>query len=54
MRIVDKIIKTRRTVGLSQRIRPIASPSQRATPTLATPPEAPDFTQHIDMYGTGY
>jgi len=52
MRIVDKIIKTRRTVGLSQRSRPVLSPSQRATPTLASPPAAPYFTEHIDMYAT--
>ncbi|KAF8956926.1 cholinephosphate cytidylyltransferase [Flammula alnicola] len=50
-----KIIKTRRTVGLaSQRSRAIASPSQRATPTLTSPPDAPDFTTHVDVYGLGY
>jgi cytidyltransferase-like protein len=50
----DKIIKTRRTSGLSQRSRCVVSPSQRATPTLTGPPEAPGFSEHVDMHGTGY
>jgi len=50
----DKIIKTRRTAGLSQRSRYAVSPSQRATPTLTCPPEAPGFNEHVDMRDTGY
>ncbi|KAJ3514986.1 hypothetical protein NLJ89_g2043 [Agrocybe chaxingu] len=47
-----KIIKTRRTLGLaSQQKLAIPSHSQRATPTLTAAPEAPDFTEHVEMYG---
>lgn len=53
--VSGKVIKTRRTIGLaSQRNRAIASPSQRATPTLVRSSEAPDFTAHVDVYGIGY
>jgi len=51
-----KIIKTRRTIGLvSQRLTAV-NQSQSATPTLTGSPEtqAPDLTEHVDMYGIGY